>query len=78
MGSITVIKQHGWGNIEKEYRALGPRMIETKWQQAEGTMAGAGAQNPYLKPQTRSRESALELARAFENSKLASNTYFLQ
>lgn len=22
---------------EKEYRALGPRMIETKWQQAEGT-----------------------------------------
>lgn len=37
MGSITVIKQHGWGNIEKEYRALGPRMIEIKGQQAEGT-----------------------------------------
>lgn len=27
-------------------------MIETKWQQAEGSTAGAGAQNPYLKPQT--------------------------
>lgn len=53
-------------------------MIETKWQQAEGTTAGAGTQNPYLKPRTRSRESALELAQAFENAKLASNTYFLQ
>lgn len=78
MASITVIKQHGWGNIEKEYKALGPRMIETKWQQAEGTTAGAGAQNPYLKRRTRSRESALELAQAFENSKSASDTYFLQ
>lgn len=70
-------EHHGWGNTEKEGFALCLQLQSSRVRNGWNKMAAGRRHNnwsmssePYLKPHTRSRESALELAQTLKTQSL--------